>query len=208
MKLPYGNISLLEYFVGCCLSDTSALLQDDNETLCTPEQVAARAVDIAEAAIAELEKRGWVNDKTLKRPSKVIAEDPVMDDKRYKKTFKVGDKIRCIDNTSVPLVPGQIYEVIRVNDDGYVWLKYCMDEGYRPTRFELVVAEGQGLPGEDTHDDFKPGDRVRCTDASGSNGKLGLGQWYTVEGADGNHVWFKGWPSAIWYKSRFQRSDG
>lgn len=91
--------------------------------------------------------------------------------------FKIGDKVKCVDNSYSTLNNDDIYTVIRVcgnfdvitnnyNCKGYI----DIGSGYimKPSRFKLVKETTM----------FKVGDKVRCIDVKDIN--LNLGQTYII----------------------------
>jgi hypothetical protein len=121
--------------------------------------------------------------------------------------FKVGDKVRCIDdedsNNTIwkpkyNLVKGRIYTVTELNAGTDIFVS-GNDVSWRKTRFELVKEETM----------FKVGDKVKCVKPSQFFGDLVKDQIYTVikivEAADttDNNVILEGILSP-WMANRFE----
>ena len=103
-----------------------------------------------------------------------------------KNKFKVGDKIRCVDDTDIvggrhKLIKGAIYEISGFHISGDVLLhgiKNPSDAGYSQSRFELVKEEVKQMR------NLKIGDKVRYVRNIGAfhfSPSLVLGTVYTVE---------------------------
>jgi transcription antitermination factor NusG len=104
------------------------------------------------------------------------------------KEFKVGDKVKCVDNSKTSVLEnGKIYEIEDIIIESYkTYITLVGLSGYNfyTSRFELVE--------EKRKPKFEVGDTVKCIDASGFGEDLNKGQIYTISKVIGIYVKLQG----------------
>lgn len=144
-----------------CIDDSSSSYLDKGSSYIVTYVYTVKYVDV-------MDKFGS-NHYTLDQSGFELVKEETM--------FKIGDKVKCVDNSYSTLNNDDIYTVIRVcgnfdvitnnyNCKGYI----DIGSGYimKPSRFKLVKETTM----------FKVGDKVRCIDVKDIN--LNLGQTYII----------------------------
>jgi hypothetical protein len=101
--------------------------------------------------------------------------------------FKPGDRVICVDNSSVEHALS-VNECYMVESADLSWLQLQFKGGFLASRFKLAPPkeEEKTMPNKETPPPFKPGDRVICVDNLGLEDVLHSCECYIVEeGCDG-----------------------
>src|SRR5947207_10725529 len=134
----------------------------------------------------------FVKDGGIPEHGEVVEAGPPMSaEPRDRPPFKVGDKVKCIDNPySGPIQEGRIYTIKTIEknaDENHPWmvsLEETMYGGWYSDRFEVVKQEPR-----ENQPPFNVGDKVRVVNPGGGSPPMGTITtitkiWYSQGGTD------------------------